>query len=150
MAMVVIALTLSPLLGIDFLALLLTDLPRGRHHGIKRIVRLLFAAVGYALGMLTLAISFYVFSGWAAYCSVYVSRYIAVPEVTHEWLYYVTGAIWSNIPAGNAARDPSLHPFKGCLLLLSSIGAYIVFLLWPELVSNLYGWTGLVSPIVFL
>lgn len=97
--------------------------------------------------------TFLVFALWAGYCAWVTTQTVALPSVTHDWLYYVTAFSLLVGPIRYmAAKEETLTPkterpksgYRAYPVILVST-AYVAFCIWPSLMSPgkfILGWLG--------
>jgi hypothetical protein len=99
-----------------------------------RLLGFFFFAIGFLL-------SVYVVVGWSAFIATVSSRVASLEEVTHGWVYYLTGLIVWHSPLGvMASKEPPGE--RGGIVLHMTIGfvALVVFAFWPPTAEFFYGW----------
>jgi hypothetical protein len=88
------------------------------------------------------ALSFlYLSCGWSAFAAYRAVRFAAMPEVSWDWLYYLTGFFLLIGPFAYMAADaPNDKRDGSCLFTLAAALAYVLFCIWPRLMTAPYGW----------
>ena len=102
-----------------------------------RIISFMF----YPLMVLIFLSSVYIFSGWSAYVASSVLVGSSAPGVTHKWIYYLTGFLLCGEPLVYMAskEGPEISPMS-YLYIVMAVVVYVLFLVWPILISWPYGW----------
>lgn len=101
------------------------------------------------LFVLAAAFQIYFWGGWSAFCVSVAYHFTSKPEVTWDWLYFVTGFSWSTSLIGWLShKERMVSPAEeqrsiACGTMWYSnvaIATYIVFAIWPHLTNVPYGW----------
>ena len=92
----------------------------------------------------------YFWALWSAFVVALTYKYTIRPEVTWDWLFFVSGFMWSLAPVGwlsfkEQQSSESLKETRGIVsgtFMYSTIAAlaYIVFAIWPYLMLVPFGW----------
>lgn len=83
----------------------------------------------------------YILAGWSAYCAFRTVAFASHPEVTHGWLYYITGFSLCEGPLGYmASKEGPETPTGTFLHVVIAMAAFVVFCIWPILMDLPYGW----------
>jgi hypothetical protein len=87
---------------------------------------------------------------WAAFCVAVTMRFTQKPEVTWDWLYWVSGLMWCMSPIGwlshkEQMSSATLEDVREILLgttfyYLIAMAAFLVFAFFPNLAEWPYGW----------
>jgi len=95
------------------------------------------------------AFQIYFWGGWSAFCVAVAYNFTSKPEVTWDWLYFVTGFFQSTALIEwlsykermvRTAEDQRSIQSGTMWYSLVAIAAYIVFAIWPHLMNAPYGW----------
>jgi hypothetical protein len=83
----------------------------------------------------------YIVCGWSAFVVSRAVAYTWSPGVTHKWIYYVVGFILCYGPLGfMASKEGREGSFSSCLHISIAMLVYIIFAIWPKLMTWPYGW----------
>jgi len=83
----------------------------------------------------------YILCGWSAFVVSRAVAYTWSPGVTHKWIYYVVGFILCYGPLGfMASKEGREGSFSSCLHISIAMLVYIIFSIWPRLMTWPYGW----------
>ena len=130
------ALLISPTLG---LTLLLTK----QNKEPEDIAKFSFLSlINYPIMAIIFLANVYVLSGWSAYVASSALVYSSMPEITHQWIYYVTGFFLCHAPlVFMASKESQKQQERGTFLHISiAMIMYILFSIWPSLMTLPYGW----------
>ncbi len=103
---------------------------------IKKIASIIF----YPAIAIILLIQVYILLGWAAYMSTRSYIYTQLPQVENEWLYYLLGLVFCAVPLVHISLEESKNSFATYILSLITIIMYVIFSIWPNLVTDPYNW----------
>jgi hypothetical protein len=131
-----------PLMGLAFLIVKATPQKGDRRLGASAWI---VAAPMIVLGAVGQA---FIFGAWAAFCAAATLVATSHPEVSHGWLYYVTGFSLCGSPlaymaakeGSMAAQDFSSPSVAGIVYKVGAQVAFITFCLSPGLMLRTYGW----------
>ena len=82
----------------------------------------------------------YFWGFWAAFCVATTLKFTQKPEVTWDWLYWITGFLESLSLIGWLAHKEPGEAKGTAFYSLVAIGAFLVFAFVPSLMSPPYGW----------
>jgi len=96
------------------------------------------------------AYQIYFWSLWSAFCVAVTIRFTQTPEVTWDWLYWITGCMWCISLIGwlayketqsSQSTEEARRIEKGTTLYsLIAIVAFLFFAFFPSLIIPPYGW----------
>ena len=99
--------------------------------------------------ILVVAFQIYFWGAWSAFCVAVAYNFASKPEVTWDWLYFITGFFestsligWLSYKErmGSSAEDQRGIAAGTMWYSLVAIAAYLVFAIWPDLMNVPYGW----------
>lgn len=84
---------------------------------------------------------------WAAFCVATTYRFTDKPEVTWDWLYFISGFMcftsligWLSHKERQAGGTGKAFEYGTIFYALIAQVAYIVFAIWPPVMLTPYGW----------
>ena len=91
---------------------------------------------------------FYFWALWSAFCVALSYKYTLRPEVTWDWIYFVSGFMWCLTLIGWLRhKERSLESHAGTLkqagtlfYTIVAIVGFLVFAIWPSLMIVPFGW----------
>lgn len=95
------------------------------------------------------AFQLYFWGLWSAYCVAVTYKFTLRPAVTWDWLYFVTGffnssslLVWlSHKEQQGESLGRQQETQRGTIYFAAIVWiAYIVFAVWPSLITPAYGW----------
>lgn len=93
--------------------------------------------------LISISLQIYFWVLWASFCVFTVLYFIDAPQVSHNWLYYVTGFIAVSAPMSYLSakeqetecshdKRKTIRKYSGAYILIS-IAAYLLFCFYPRL-----------------